>query len=55
MTRRELINAIAELKEKIAGISCDEVTDYARYEVYIDLDAAIDHLEENEEREDWYW
>lgn len=55
MTRIELIKAISELKEKVAEISCDEVTDYARYEVYIDLDAAIDHLEENEEREDWCW
>ena len=51
MTREELIRALNEIREEIA--CCDEtVTDYARERAYVDVVAAIEVLEENEENYD---
>ena len=51
MTRQELTKKIEEIKEELAWGSNDELTDYARYKVYIAIDSAIEFIEENEERE----
>jgi hypothetical protein len=49
MTRRELINRLEEIREKIAENTSEELTDYAREKAYICIVSAIDYITENEE------
>lgn len=49
MTRRELINRLDEIREKIAEDTFRELTDYAREKAYMRVVAAIDYLTENDE------
>ena len=50
MTRDELLKRLEEAKRLLAEeVDADELTDYAREQSYICLEAAIDHIRENEE------
>lgn len=50
MTRNELIEALEQVKDKIAD--GDELTEYARYRAYISVEDAIQHLIENYDTDD---
>lgn len=45
MTRKELIETLEQVKDKIAQNS--ELTDYARYRAYISVEDAIQQVVEN--------
>ena len=45
MTRKELIEALEQIKEAIAD--SNELTDEARFKAYISVEDAIDHVREN--------
>lgn len=49
MTRREIINRLDEIREKIAENTSEELTDYAREKAYMCIAAAIDYITENDE------
>lgn len=51
MTRNEIIKKLESLKELFAWENIENLTDYAREKAYYDIDNAIEHLKENEERE----
>lgn len=51
MTRKELIEHLENTKEIIAQAQNATLTDYARYKAYICIEAAIEHIKENEEKE----
>lgn len=50
MTRSELLKHLEETKEMIAETDTT-ITDYAREKAYICVAAAIDYIQENEDRE----
>ena len=52
MTRQEMINKLEEIKEEVAWDSNGELNDYARDKAYIEIDSAIEHLQENYGAED---
>ena len=49
MTRREIINRLDEIREKIAENTNNEMSDYAREKAYYCIIEAINYITENEE------
>lgn len=49
MTRKELIEELETIKDLVAWGKCEGLTDYAREHVYIDIEDAIEIIQENEE------
>jgi hypothetical protein len=49
MTRRELLNQLEEIREKIAENTTEELTDYSRERAYMCIVSAIDYVAENDE------